>query len=49
MYNQKYQTLGAIMAEYLENLLFFNNKDNNNKNEKNSDSKNDNDTLNLLK
>jgi hypothetical protein len=26
MYTQKYETLGAIMAEYLENLVYFREK-----------------------
>ena len=26
MYTQKYETLGAIMAEYLENLIYFREK-----------------------
>ncbi len=26
VYTQKYETLGAIMAEYLENLLYFKEK-----------------------
>lgn len=26
MYTQKYETLAAIMAEYLENLLYFKDK-----------------------